>query len=320
LGPIDCVFANKFIKTLNGKEDTTTVGVQAAQHVDQGEPSKTNIFKTGKELLYGGQGKFNSNSNLTLNNETIRDNGDVTTTVPALTGLKGLEPPRLEDTNREVTGEDKGRLRKQNKHCKRRQKATQQHGTQWTEHTGMVAYNSTPLPRTREPHRNFMCPTGRALNHPAAKLLWDWAMFGCPTRTGRQWTKEEMWEAVERGPHRLAESPEALEHFAEETKEKLRTKQARLIAWDDIKDNPPPQLKISPIAAIPHKSKAFRSILDLFSVYASKMEGSWQRSTTQPLRVYQEGPLINLVNAFRKSYMRLLKRMRMRRYLWQNGT
>ena len=72
-----------------------------------------------------------------------------------------------------------------------------------------------------------------------------------------------MWEAVERGPHRSAMSPQALAHFAEEIKEKLRTKQARLVAWDDIKDDPPPQLKISPIAAIPHKSKAFQSILDL---------------------------------------------------------
>jgi hypothetical protein len=44
--------------------------------------------------------------------------------------------------------------------------------------------------------------------------------------------------------------------------------QAKLVLWDDIKDNPPPQLKISPIAAIPHKSKAFRSILDLsFSLH-----------------------------------------------------
>ncbi len=33
--------------------------------------------------------------------------------------------------------------------------------------------------------------------------------------------------------------------------------------WDSIKDNPPKELKISPIAAIPHKSKDFRSILDL---------------------------------------------------------
>ena len=72
-----------------------------------------------------------------------------------------------------------------------------------------------------------------------------------------------MWEAVERGPHRSATTMEALTHFAEEIKEKLCTNQARLVPWDDIKDNPPAQLKISPIAAIPHKSKAFRSILDL---------------------------------------------------------
>jgi hypothetical protein len=36
-----------------------------------------------------------------------------------------------------------------------------------------------------------------------------------------------------------------------------------LVLWDSIKDNPPKELKISPIAAIPHKSKDFRSILDL---------------------------------------------------------
>ena len=108
-----------------------------------------------------------------------------------------------------------------------------------------------------------MCPTGRALSHPAADTLRKWATFGCPTRTGRNWTNDEIWEAVEQGPHRSATSPEAIEHFAVEIQEKRQTKQARLVAWGDIKDNPPPQLKISPIAAIPHKSKAFRSILDL---------------------------------------------------------
>ncbi len=48
-----------------------------------------------------------------------------------------------------------------------------------------------------------------------------------------------------------------------EIKEKLRKCKAHLGPWDDIKEDPPAQLKISPIAAIPHKSKAFRSILDL---------------------------------------------------------
>jgi len=74
-----------------------------------------------------------------------------------------------------------------------------------------------------------------------------------------------MWEAVARGPHQSSRSPEAFAHFAAESAEEVRVGQAKLVLclWDDIKDNPPPQLKISPIAAIPHKSKAFRSILDL---------------------------------------------------------
>jgi hypothetical protein len=71
-----------------------------------------------------------------------------------------------------------------------------------------------------------------------------------------------MWEAVARGPHRSALSPEAISHFKAEATEKVRTKQAQLVQWDDIKDNPPKELKISLIAAIPHKSKDFRSILD----------------------------------------------------------
>ena len=39
--------------------------------------------------------------------------------------------------------------------------------------------------------------------------------------------------------------------------------QARVVLWDDIKDNHPRQLKVSPVAAIPHKSRAYRSFLDL---------------------------------------------------------
>ena len=108
-----------------------------------------------------------------------------------------------------------------------------------------------------------MCPSGRALAHPAAGLLKEWATLGCPTHTGKPWTKDEMWEAVARKPHQSALSPEALAHCAEEANEKVRTKQARIVLWDDIKDNPPTQLKISPIAAIPHKPKAFCPILNL---------------------------------------------------------
>ncbi len=60
----------------------------------------------------------------------------------------------------------------------------------------------------------------------------------------------------------MALFPEAIQNFAEEIKENIRTNQVRVIEWDTIKDNPPSELKISPIVAILHKSKAFWSILD----------------------------------------------------------
>jgi hypothetical protein len=48
-----------------------------------------------------------------------------------------------------------------------------------------------------------------------------------------------------------------------EVREKVANGQARVVLWDEIKGNPPPQLKISPVAMIPHKSRQFRAILDL---------------------------------------------------------
>ena len=41
-----------------------------------------------------------------------------------------------------------------------------------------------------------------------------------------------------------------------------------VVDWEDICDAPPPQLKISPISMIPHKSQSHRTILDLsFSIW-----------------------------------------------------
>jgi hypothetical protein len=48
-----------------------------------------------------------------------------------------------------------------------------------------------------------------------------------------------------------------------EVNDKVRKGQAKVVLWDDIKDDPPKELKISPIAMIPHKSRMFRAILDL---------------------------------------------------------
>jgi hypothetical protein len=66
-----------------------------------------------------------------------------------------------------------------------------------------------------------------------------------------------MQEAVDRGPHRSAMSEEAIAHFKAEVEEKVTVGQAKLVAWESLKDNPLGELKIYPIAAIPHKSKQF---------------------------------------------------------------
>ena len=66
-----------------------------------------------------------------------------------------------------------------------------------------------------------------------------------------------------RGDHESALSEESIAHFASESKAKVAAKQSRLVRYDLIKDNPPEQMKVFPIASISHKSKALWSILDL---------------------------------------------------------
>jgi hypothetical protein len=58
---------------------------------------------------------------------------------------------------------------------------------------------------------------------------------------------------------------------------------ARLVRWLDIKDNPPPNLKISPIAAIPHKSRLFRMIFDLsHGIMVGKVKHASVNASTNP--------------------------------------
>jgi hypothetical protein len=175
--------------------------------------------------------------------------------------LDGLSPPILNATGNLVAGRDIKKLQLQNKRRWHALRERQTSSSAWTIHQGDTSLPpSTPLP---EQWRGEMCPSGIATSHPAGGLLTEWATFGCPTRTGRPWTKEKIWEAIERGPHQSALSKDALEHFATESIEKVESGQAKIVEWDSIKHNPPSQLKISPIAAILHKSRGFRSILDL---------------------------------------------------------
>jgi hypothetical protein len=233
-------------------------------------------FQVKGKPLYGGKGKrsgliYNHCDFLPLDTRDHAGGQPSPSTItdtalsdnPETEAYAGLNQPRLQLSNSVVLGKAKNQMHCKNKQRRQALRAEQTFISPWTQHQGLMD-TVTPADHTVcPPHRNSMCPNGLALQHPAAELLKDWATLGCPTQTGKPWSKEEMWEAVARSPHSSARLPEAIAHFKTEAAEKVQTNQARLVLWESIKDNPPKKLKISPIAAIPHKSKDSRSILDL---------------------------------------------------------
>ena len=109
----------------------------------------------------------------------------------------------------------------------------------------------------------LMQPQFHACNHPATPLLEQYARDGCPVDCGEQWSKEDIIATMLRGPHISATAKAAVRQLREETEDKIKHGYARVVKWKNIKNNIPPQLKVSPVAMIPHKSKKYRCILDL---------------------------------------------------------
>jgi hypothetical protein len=89
------------------------------------------------------------------------------------------------------------------------------------------------------------------------------ATIGCRAEVGEGWMIQVLEAAIKKGSHPSAMEPEAAAQLREETLEKVAQGYARLVQWAEVKRAPPRTLKISPIAAIPHKSRGYRMILDL---------------------------------------------------------
>ena len=153
-------------------------------------------------------------------------------------------------------------LRRENKRLRKvKQLGQQLEPDWWTTHNGLFSLPPrVPRPTT---YRNNMCPANLAMYRPAANLLLEYATKGCPTKTGAPWSRQLMQAAIDKGPHASALIPEAIEQLRREIAEKVASGQARVVRWDDIKHDPPPELKISPLAMVPHNSKPYRAILDL---------------------------------------------------------
>ena len=111
--------------------------------------------------------------------------------------------------------------------------------------------------------KGLMWPRTFALKHPAAPLLERYAQQGCPVDCGKNWSQDRIEAAIQHGPHRSARTPQARQALRQEALEKVKQGFAKIVRYGDIKNNLPEQLKISPAACIPHKSRTYRVILDL---------------------------------------------------------
>ncbi len=135
LGPVDSVIVSKFIKTVSVAEGPPTGSEQDQQHERKSNTTPSNNFKTGTKLMYGGQGKNTNNVNL---RPIIAQRNNQISAISLNNGTKtnkGLDQPRLDETNAKVMGEDKRKLRVQNKKRKQLLRATQAPQSQWTRHT-----------------------------------------------------------------------------------------------------------------------------------------------------------------------------------------
>jgi hypothetical protein len=167
-------------------------------------------------------------------------NKDTTSTTEDATYM-GLLPPTLPLTWKQVIGAQKKKYHTKMNARRTKQLAAQKSKSQWMTHTGTL-FIPTPKTRTfpdKNTYRNSMCPLNLTLNHPAAPILAEWYKFGCPTMTGQAWTQEQIEAAIKQGTHHSSLSDKALEHFATEAEEKVALKQARIVSWDSIKENPP---------------------------------------------------------------------------------
>ena len=75
--------------------------------------------------------------------------------------------------------------------------------------------------------------------------------------------KIDVSAALNRGPNPSERTLDKMSALKKEAKEKSSNIQCRLISSEEVKNNPSPQIKISQAAAITHKIRKLRAIIDL---------------------------------------------------------
>jgi hypothetical protein len=114
---------------------------------------------------------------------------------------------------------------------------------------------------------SLMQPQPLADVHPFTPTLKEWR-HGIEVDCGPEWTWEVIKAAVARGPHPTACTHEAIALYEEDIEYQRQAGFCKVIPWEELKQLRPPNLKISPVAAVPQVSCCPCIILDLsFLVY-----------------------------------------------------
>jgi hypothetical protein len=114
---------------------------------------------------------------------------------------------------------------------------------------------------------SLMQPQPLAEVHPFTLTLKEW-MHGIEVDFGPDWKRDVIEAAVVRGPHQMACTPKAIALFEKDIEYQRQAEFCKVIPWEELKRLHPPNLKISPMAAVPQVGCRPRIILDLsFPVY-----------------------------------------------------
>ena len=143
------------------------------------------------------------------------------------------------------------------------------------------------------PKHGLMFPGKIAQSHPAGPMLQEFGSTGCPVNITDEWTLQQLEEAVAYGAHPSATTPEAATTLRDEALEKVDQGFAKLIPWKELRKLITQGLKrhakVSPIAAIPHKSRLFRMILDL-SKKGQRRKGQTKTTSVNELTNEEAAP------------------------------
>jgi hypothetical protein len=114
---------------------------------------------------------------------------------------------------------------------------------------------------------SLMQPQSLVKVYPFTPTLKKWR-HGIKVDCGPDWSWDVIEAAVEHGLHPTACTPEAMALFEEDIEYQRKAGFCMVILWEEIKQLCPPNLKISPMAAVSQVGRHPRTILNLsFLVY-----------------------------------------------------